>query len=250
MPSPLVAGNWKMHGDRRRLAALTADIAHATKGLAHAEVALLPPYVYLQAVAAALAGSKVRLGAQDLDYRDQGALTGAVAADMLKDLGCVYALVGHSERRQLFGEDDRQVALKFAKALAAGLTPILCLGETLPVREAGGALEWVGSQLQAVLDEVGGAGMAQGLLAYEPVWAIGTGKSASPEEAQEVHAHLRARLKAAGAPDVRLLYGGSVTEDNAKSLFAQPDIDGALVGGASLKAQTFAKICHLADEET
>lgn len=248
MPSPLVVGNWKMHGDRQSLCRLAKDIAQAVQELKRTEVVLLPPHVYLQAVAQALAGSKVRLGAQDLDHRDRGALTGAVAADMLKDMGCVYALAGHSERRQHFGEDDRQVALKFAKALEVGLTPILCLGETLPVREAGGALQLVGSQLQPVLDQVGAAGMAQGLIAYEPVWAIGTGKSASPEEAQEVHAHLRARLTEAGAPDVRLLYGGSVTADNAPALFAQPDIDGALVGGASLDAPIFAKICHLADD--
>jgi triosephosphate isomerase len=228
--SRLVAGNWKMHGSRdANRALLDAILAGSTK--AGAECAVCPPFPYLQQVAEQLRGSPIALGAQNVSERAEGAFTGEVSAAMLAELGCRYVIVGHSERRQLFGESDRQVAGKFAAARAAGLVPILCVGETLAEREAGRTEEVVARQLDAVA-------FSQGVLAYEPVWAIGTGKNATPEQAQAVHAFLRRRVPA----ETRILYGGSVKPQNAAQIFAMPDVDGGLIGGASLVAEDFLAI--------
>lgn len=257
MRRPLVAGNWKMNGNRAGLTQLAGSIARlldertGKQGPAGSVEALLfPPYVYLSEVAAVVQGSQLAVGAQDADHRDEGAVTGAVAAAMLKDVGCTHLLVGHSERRQLFGEQDEQVALKFAKALEAGLTPIVCVGESLAQRQAGQTLDVVRRQLSAVTDAAGLAGMAKGMVAYEPVWAIGTGQSASPEQAEEVHLALREALRGLSselADTTRILYGGSVTPRNAALLLSQSNIDGALVGGASLDAESFVAVCQAAD---
>jgi triosephosphate isomerase (TIM) len=201
-----------------------------------------PPFPYLAQAAERLAGSRVRWGAQNLSEHGSGAYTGEVSAAMLAEFGCRYAIVGHSERRALYGETDAQVAEKFAAARSAGLVPILCVGESLPEREAGRTEEVVARQLDAVLDASGAAQFAQAVLAYEPVWAIGTGRTATPEQAQQVHAVLRERLRRAGAAEVPVLYGGSVKAANAGALFAMPDVDGGLVGGASLDAKEFLAI--------
>jgi len=245
-PGPqLVVGNWKMNGNRAANTALLAALQQAERG--SAEVAVCVPAPYLGEVAAFLAGSAITWGAQDCSAHDAGAFTGDVSAAMLAEFGCTYCLVGHSERRSLHGESDELVAQKAAIALANGLVPVVCLGETLAEREAGRTEAVVARQLGAVV-RVLGARIASAVVAYEPVWAIGTGKTASPEEAQAVHAHLRAELHAAaaGAASIRILYGGSVKADNAVQLFAQADIDGGLIGGASLKAADFAAICRAA----
>jgi len=245
---PLVAGNWKMNGRATTAAQLTTDIVAAVP--AGVEVLLCPPLVYLDTVVAASRGSQVRLGGQNLAALTDGAVTGEVSAEMLADVGCRYVLVGHSERRTLFSEDDAVVASKFRRALAAGLQPILCVGETLAQRETEQTEQVIDAQLDAVLSDITAEQMSGVVIAYEPVWAIGTGKTASPEQAQAVHAHIRARLKAcfgiAVAESLRLLYGGSVNADNAASLFVKADIDGGLIGGASLDAATFLAICQAA----
>ena len=245
--TPLVAANWKMNGRYGLVAELGAALA--TADLGSAEVAVCPPFPYLQALGAELKGSGVGLGAQTLCDHEDGAFTGEVSAEMLVDMGCRYVIVGHSERRELFGEDDDLVASKFLRAQKAGLIPILCVGETLRQREAGDTQHVVVRQLMAVVEAAGSAALDRAVLAYEPVWAIGTGLTASPEQAQAVHAALRAAL-AARDPDVaagvRRLYGGSVKADNAAPLFAQPDIDGGLIGGASLNEKEFIAICRAA----
>lgn len=245
--TPLVAGNWKMNGRRTLAGELAAALGAAALG--DVEVALCPPFPYLLTLGERLADSGVRLGAQNLcDHRD-GAFTGEVSAEMLADLGCRYVIIGHSERREHYGEDDDQVASKFLRAREAGLIPILCVGETLRQHEAGETEQVVVRQLMAVAQAAGAGAFEGAVVAYEPVWAIGTGLSATPEEAQAVHALLRATI-ASQAPEVaaalRLLYGGSVKADNAAPLFAQPDIDGGLIGGASLKADEFIAICRAA----
>ena len=245
--TPLVAGNWKMNG---RLA-LVDELAGALRGAMSegVEAALCPPYPYLPALEKALDGAGVVLGAQDVCDHEDGAFTGEVSAEMLKELGCVYVIVGHSERRELYGEDDDRVASKFLRAQQAGLTPILCVGETLREREAEQTEQVVVRQLMAVVEAAGVEALAGAVVAYEPVWAIGTGLTASPEQAQDVHARLRAVVAdqdAGVAAGLRLLYGGSVKADNAAPLFAQPDIDGGLIGGASLKAEQFIAICRAA----
>jgi triosephosphate isomerase (TIM) len=246
--TPLVAGNWKMNGRRAMAASLAAEIAAAAP--AGVEVVLCPPLVYLDTVAGALRGSAVVLAAQNLDEHEDGAFTGEVSAAMLADVGCGYVLVGHSERRTLFAESNARVADKFFRALSAGLRPVFCVGETLAEREAGNTARVIDAQLDAVFSRATTSQMAGVVIAYEPVWAIGTGVTASPEQAQDVHAHIRTRLQAVfGAPlaqSLRLLYGGSVKADNAASLFAGADIDGGLVGGASLDAATFLAICQAA----
>jgi triosephosphate isomerase len=244
-PARLVVGNWKMNGSRATNAALLAALKAA--GPFEARVAVCPPAPYLADVAAALQGSAIAWGAQDCSSHGPGAFTGEVAASMLVELGCRYVIVGHSERRALHGESDQLVAEKAAAGLNEGLTPIVCVGETLDEREAGQTGAVVERQLNAAIDELGES-IAQIVLAYEPVWAIGTGKTASPAEAQAVHARLRARLAAVGgaAATVSILYGGSVKADNAVALFAQPDIDGGLIGGAALNAEAFAAICRAA----
>ena len=247
---PLVAGNWKMNGDLESLSELTRGIASSLNDSPlDCEILVFPSYVYLGEIAGLVQGSALGLGAQDLDVREGGAVTGAVSGNMLKDVGCSYVLVGHSERRTLFGESDQAVADKFAAALAAGLTPIVCVGESLDERKAGQAISVVTRQLQAVTDHVSVDDLRKGHVAYEPVWAIGTGESATPEQAEEVHAELAGFLRQVDAglsKEIKILYGGSVTPDNAASLFAKQHIDGALVGGASLKTDSFIEICQAA----
>lgn len=249
MRRKLVAGNWKMHGtlseNRSLLSALRAGVSEA--GAVKADVAVCVPFPYLAQAQEMLAGGPVAWGAQNVSQHAKGAYTGEVAPAMLLDFGCTYAIVGHSERRALYGESDEVVAEKFAAALAAGLTPILCVGETLGERESGVTEQVVARQLDAVIGKSGIAALARAVLAYEPVWAIGTGKTATPEQAQAVHAFIRSKLRAldAGVADGLIIqYGGSVKAANAVELFAQPDIDGGLIGGASLNAEEFLAICR------
>ena len=249
MRQPLVAGNWKMHGSRAENAALVNALLDRIPAHGAAEVMVCPPFVYLFETGRLLKDSAVALGAQSLCAESQGAFTGEVSGSMLRDVGCRYVLVGHSERRQLFGEHDALVARKFVAAQAQGLTPVLCVGETLEEREGGRTTEVVARQLDAVLAVTGVAAFGPAVIAYEPVWAIGTGRNATPEQAQEVHAMIRRRVAALDArigASVRILYGGSVKAANARELFAMPDIDGGLVGGASLKGEEFAEICAAA----
>lgn len=240
-----VVGNWKMHGNRVSNAELLAALR--AEGPYIAEVAVCVPFPYLGDVALSLQGSHITWGAQDCSAHESGAYTGEVAPAMLAEFGCRYVLVGHSERRALHGETDAVVADKAKLALAHGLTPIVCVGETLAERDAGETDHVVKRQLSAVIHTLGHC-ISQVVVAYEPVWAIGTGRTASPEQAQAVHARLRQQLHAATekAAQMTLLYGGSVKADNAAALFAQADIDGGLVGGASLKAAEFAAICRAA----
>ncbi len=239
----LVVGNWKMHGSRPANAALLDGILQARPFAC--EVAVCVPFPFLSETAVTLAGSDLRWGAQDCSAHEQGAFTGEVSAGMLAEFGCRYVIVGHSERRALHAESDPLVADKAKAALARGVTPIVCVGETLAQREAGQTEAVVKRQLSAVIHALGHCA-GEMVVAYEPVWAIGTGLTATPEQAQSVHALLRAQLRAATAhaDAMRLLYGGSVKPDNAAALFAQPDIDGGLIGGASLKAADFVAICR------
>ncbi|MBS0369577.1 MAG: triose-phosphate isomerase [Proteobacteria bacterium] len=248
MRKKLVVGNWKMNGSRARNDVLLSALKEEGMQDAAVEVVVCPPYPYLGQVGQALEGSWVALGAQNLSSFSAGAYTGEVGASMLLDLGCAWVIVGHSERRSLFGEDDEAVAIKAQVALEAGLNPIVCVGETLQQREEGRAEEVVGKQIDGVVSILGLDCAAKLTVAYEPVWAIGTGRVASPEQAQAMHRFIRSRLELAGvaAAGVRILYGGSVTAENAPSLFVQPDIDGALVGGASLVAPGFLGICRAA----
>jgi triosephosphate isomerase len=245
MRRKLVVGNWKMHGSRpansELLAALLAARPYA------ADMAVCVPFVYLSETAAQLAGSDIRWGAQDVSRHDRGAHTGEISAAMLQECGCRYAIVGHSERRAEHAESDELVAAKAQAALSRGVTPIVCVGETLTQREAGETESVVKRQLSAVIHTLAHCA-AEMVVAYEPVWAIGTGRTATPQQAQSVHAVLRAQLQAAtGRGDrMRILYGGSVKADNAAALFAQSDIDGGLIGGASLKAAEFIAICRAA----
>jgi len=243
MRRKLVVGNWKMHGSRVANAELLAAVLAARPfGL---DVAVCPPAVYLSEVAATLAGGDIRWGAQDVSSHEQGAYTGEISAAMLQEMGCRYAIVGHSERRAYHAESDALVAQKAQAALARGVTPIVCVGETLSEREAGQTEAVVKRQLSAVIHTLAHCA-AEMVVAYEPVWAIGTGRTASPEQAQAVHAVLRTQLQAATgrADQMTILYGGSVKADNAAQLFAQPDIDGGLIGGAALKAADFIAICR------
>ena len=245
----LVAGNWKMNGDSATNAELVANILAAVPVSDNVRLLLCPPFTYISAVAAQIAGSKVSLGAQNVSEHSGGAHTGEVAAAMPRDIGCSYAIVGHSERRTLYGETSAQVANKFQAVLDAGMTPILCIGETLQEREAGRTNAVTEEQLDAVLGTSGIAAFGSAVIAYEPVWAIGTGKTASPEQAQDVHRHIRAVLEKqdrAVAATVQILYGGSMKGDNAAGLIAMQDIDGGLVGGASLQAADFLAIAGAA----
>ena len=245
MRRKLVVGNWKMHGSRPANAELLAAIVGARPY--GADVAVCVPYPYLTETAASLAGSDVRWGAQDCSAHEQGAYTGEVSVPMLAEFGCRYVIVGHSERRQYHAESDALVAQKAQAALARGITPIVCVGETLAQREAGETEAVVKRQLAAVIHQLAHCA-GEIVVAYEPVWAIGTGRTASPEQAQDVHRVLRSQLQAAtGRGDsMTVLYGGSVKADNAATLFAQPDIDGGLIGGAALKAADFIAICRAA----
>jgi triosephosphate isomerase (TIM) len=245
----LVAGNWKMNGSGAANAALVDGIIAGAPASDRVELLVCPPYPYLAAVGAKLAGSGVRLGAQDVSEHESGAYTGEVAPAMLRDVGCEYVIVGHSERRALYGESSARVAAKFAAAQAAGLTPILCVGETLEQRDAGSTEAVVGEQLAAVLDSSGVNAFDAAVIAYEPVWAIGTGRTATPDQAQAVHAHIRGLVAGHDqevAGRVQILYGGSVKGDNAAGLFGMPDIDGGLIGGASLKSVDFLAIADAA----
>lgn len=240
---PLIAGNWKMYKTLAEARDLARDIRRGVAAGLRAEVALAPPYTALIAVAAEIDGSKIRLAAQDAFWKKEGAFTGAVSPWMLKDVGCHYVIIGHSERRRHFGETNQTVHLKVQAALEAGLHVILCVGETIEEREAGRTIPRVAEQLREGLADVTAA-QDQLVIAYEPVWAIGTGRTATPAQAQEVHHFIRAELsRLLGSGEAyRILYGGSVTPENAASLLGEPDIDGALVGGASLKAASFLPI--------
>ena len=244
-----VAGNWKMNGNLASNEALLQALVAALARVAGVKCAVCAPYPYLAQTQRLLSGSGIASGAQDVSQYDSGAYTGEVSGAMLVDFGCRYVIVGHSERRALFGESSEIVAQKYAAALKAGLTPILCVGETLAQRDAGSTEATVAAQLDTVLEACGAQSFLHAVIAYEPVWAIGTGKTATPEQAQAVHAFIRARLAArdeATAANVQVLYGGSVKGANAAQLFAMPDIDGGLIGGASLDAQEFATICQAA----
>lgn len=245
----LVVGNWKMHGSRAFNAELIQGllVANLATTAPNADVAVCPPFVFLADVADALQGSAIAVGTQDISAQTQGAYTGEVAGSMIREFGATYAIVGHSERRSYHGESDQLVADKAKAALSHGLVPIVCVGETLAEREASQTEAVVGRQLRAVIDTLG-SDIARVVVAYEPVWAIGTGKTASPAQAQAVHAYLRAQLALAtsAAADIPLLYGGSVKPDNAAELFSQPDINGGLIGGAALKAADFAAIARAA----
>ena len=241
MRRPLVIGNWKMNGSGAVSIALVEAIAMQCADVSNADMAICAPFVYLSDVAKMLKDSGVGVGAQDVSVHLKGAYTGEISASMLADCGCKYAIVGHSERRQYHGESSLLVAQKALTAYKTGLTPIICLGESLQERESGKVEAVIGEQLQAVQSVLGLVGLAKSVIAYEPVWAIGTGLTATPEQAQEVHRFIRSRLGDV-AEKVNIVYGGSVKSANAGELFAQKDIDGALVGGASLDAKEFIGI--------
>lgn len=248
----LVAGNWKMNGLLAANATLMASLADGLRAFKGADVAVCVPAPYLSQVCELAASAGIALGAQTLNENASGAFTGEVSAGMLKDFGCKFVIVGHSERRALYGETNAQVVAKFVAASAAGLVPIACVGETWPERQADATQAVIGSQLDALLDGASESAWSGAVVAYEPVWAIGTGKTASPNEAQAVHAFIRGRIAArypAIAASIRILYGGSVGAANAAGLFACADIDGGLVGGASLKAADFISICTAASNQ-
>ncbi len=246
MRQSLIMGNWKMNGSRQEGQQLAKALADGL-GSVQQEVAVCVPFVYLSDIRDVLAGSPIALGAQNVADQAAGAYTGEVSAAMLADTACKYALVGHSERRSYYGDTNQSVANRFAQALKHNVIPVLCVGETLDEREQDKTFKVIDEQLDAVIDAVGIEAFAGAVIAYEPVWAIGTGKTASDEQAQEVHRYIRQRIadrSPAIADKLQILYGGSVKPDNAKALFAMPDIDGGLVGGASLDAKGFLQICH------
>lgn len=249
MRQPLVAGNWKMNGSRESVFELLKGIREGVKAATGVEVVVCPPYVYIPEAQGQLHGSPVGLGGQDLSLHEQGAYTGEVSGSMLMDFGCRYVIVGHSERRSYHAETDQQVADKYKLALDAGLVPILCIGETLEQREQNATEDVVARQLNAVIAQCGVAALEDGVIAYEPVWAIGTGKTATPEQAQQVHGFIRgmiAQQDSAVAEKVQILYGGSMKPSNAAELISKPDIDGGLIGGAALNAADFLGICKAA----
>ncbi|MDJ0788852.1 MAG: triose-phosphate isomerase [Myxococcota bacterium] len=251
MRRPVMAANWKMHKTRGEAEAFARAFLPLVKEAPDVDVVLAPTATALDAVSRVIEGSHVALAAQNVHPAEQGAFTGEISVGMLQDLGCGYAIVGHSERRTLFGETDAQVAEKAHALLAGGLVPIVCVGESLEQRETGQTFAVVGAQLQESLSKVDAAQAEKVIVAYEPIWAIGTGKTATPEIAQETHAMIRERLGAqfgeAGTA-MRIQYGGSVKPENVASLMAQPDIDGALVGGASLEPESFSRIVHFQRE--
>jgi len=247
---PLVAANWKMNGTLAAIRPLLNGILFGLEPSRKAEVALCVPYVYIPEVHTRLKGTDVALGAQNVSEQESGAYTGEIAAVMLRDYDCRYVIVGHSERRHIYGETDERVADKFTRARGHGLTPILCVGELLEERDHGATEEVVARQLDTVIDKAGITSFDDAVIAYEPVWAIGTGRTAGPEQAQEVHAFIRLRLARHDdgiADRIRVLYGGSVKTDNAAGLFSMADIDGGLIGGASLAVEDFLAICHATD---
>lgn len=246
MRQALVVGNWKLNGSLDSIKQLVAGIAAGAGDTGNTQIAVCPPFVYIPLVSNLLADSKVAVGSQDISDQESGAFTGEISGAMLNDFSCSYAIVGHSERRALYAEDDEFTARKFAAARKAGLTPILCVGETLEEREQGITEEVVSRQLDAVIRLEGIAAIGEAVVAYEPVWAIGTGKTASPQQAQDVHAFIRGKLADFDkmvADKVQILYGGSVKSSNVKELVSMQDIDGGLIGGASLAAEDFLAIC-------
>lgn len=251
MRRKLVVGNWKMFGRLARNQVLLQGVLDGVRGMQRADYAVCVPYPYLAQAQSMLQGSNVAWGAQNLSQHEEGAFTGAVAPGMLADFGCKYVIIGHSERRGLFHESNEIAAAKFDATQKAGMTPIFCVGETLAERESGVTEQVVATQLDAVLNRAGVSALKNAVIAYEPVWAIGTGKTASPEQAQAVHAFIRARVEAhdAGvAQGLCILYGGSVKASNADALFGMADIDGGLIGGASLVAEDFVAICRAAQQ--
>jgi len=250
MRRKLVAGNWKMHGSRAMADELVAAVAASLPS--NADVALLPPFPYIAALAERHVAGRLSFGGQDLSEHAQGAFTGEVSGAMLRDVGCTFVLAGHSERRQYHAESDDRVALKFLAAQTAGLVPILCVGETLAERDSGSTEHVIERQIDAVVKRAGIDAFSTSVLAYEPVWAIGTGRTATPEQAQAVHQFIRDKLSGLDgtiAGSLRILYGGSVKASNAAELFGQPDVDGGLIGGASLVAADFLAICAAADNQ-
>ena len=242
MAKPLLAGNWKMHGTAQTAAKLAADLANRSGD--SPDLIVFPPYVSIPAVVTELLAAKnIAIGAQNISHHSEGAYTGEISGKMLADIGCSHVLVGHSERRTHCSESNELVAEKFAAAKRSGLVPILCVGETLEQRQQGRELQVIKSQLGAVIDLVGLETVCDAIVAYEPVWAVGTGETASPEQAQQVHSFIRTEL-GSGGTDTQILYGGSINADNAAALFAQPDLDGGLVGGASLEAEHFINIAQ------
>jgi triosephosphate isomerase len=253
MRQPLLAGNWKMYKTVAEAVALAQEIrAGLALPLKDRDVLVAPPFTALSAVSDALRGSGVLLGAQNMHWEREGAFTGEISPVMLKDVGCAHVILGHSERRHIFGESDEMVARKTRAAVDNGLTPILCVGETLPERESSRTLEVVERQLERALRALTPDEVSRAVVAYEPVWAIGTGRTATPDQAQEVHAFIRKRVGVThGEPPaaaLRILYGGSVKPDNVDGLMSEPDVDGALVGGACLKAESFLRIVHFKKE--
>lgn len=249
MRQKLVVGNWKMQGSRASVQTLVEGIKQGISTVKTAQVAVCPPAIFLPEVAVLLKGSSIAWGGQNLCSEPAGAYTGEIAGEMLYEFGCRYVIVGHSERRSLYNETDAVVTRKYARAIESGLSPIFCLGEQLAEREAGQTEAVVARQLDALLKGSGVAALKQGVIAYEPVWAIGTGKTATPEQAQQVHAFIRervARHDATIAAELVMLYGGSVKAASAMELFRQPDIDGGLIGGASLNIEEFLAICQAA----
>lgn len=246
MRRQIVIGNWKLHGNQAFVTELLHSLVGGWVGVHEAEVVVCPAYVHIELAYRALAHSNIGLGAQDVSHFAEGAYTGEISAEMLHDVGCQYVMVGHSERRRHRGEANSEIAKKFEAAQNARLVPILCVGESEQARQRGVALDIIERQIRAVSDVCGAENLARAVVAYEPLWAVGTGKTATPEQAQEVHQFIRAELGSAGAL-TRIVYGGSVTAQNAMSLFSMPDIDGALVGGAALKAQNFLEICRAAE---
>jgi triosephosphate isomerase len=248
MRKKIIAGNWKLNKNRAEAAALAKSIVAMYRPEAGVEVVLCPVFTALESVRQAIDKSVVRLGAQDCYWEEQGAFTGEVSCSLLKDAGCDYVIIGHSERRQFFGENDLAINKKVQAALKQNITPIVCVGETLQEREADRVEEVVGTQLRVGLQSLSAEQLEKVVIAYEPVWAIGTGKTATPEQAQAVHAFIRKILTElsvpAAAEKIRIQYGGSVNPGNVKALMSQPDIDGALVGGASLKAESFIDLLH------
>jgi triosephosphate isomerase len=251
MRQPLIAGNWKMNGSKSSAESLLNGVVAGARGISKTEIAVCVPYPYLYLGEQLLAGSSVQLGAQNVCTESGGAFTGEVAGSMLADFGCRYVICGHSERREYYGEDDAAIAKKLIRAAESGLTPILCVGETLQQRERGETDAVIAGQLDGVLEHVGIDAFAKIEIAYEPVWAIGTGMTATPDQAQAVHAFIRGRIadrSASIGAGVRILYGGSMKPGNAVELLAQPDIDGGLIGGASLNAEDFLAICQAGEQ--
>lgn len=253
MPRPFIAGNWKMNLTLKESKDLATSIRADIEGMEGVDVGVFPPFVFLEGVYSVLKGGSIILGAQNMHWEDSGAFTGEVSAGMLKDVGCTHVILGHSERRHVFGETDSMINAKLRTAFARDIMPIFCIGERLEERESGKTFEVIEEQLKAGLEGLKPESVSRLTIAYEPVWAIGTGRNATPAQAQEVHGHVRALLKESygeeAAAQVRIQYGGSVKPENAAEILAQPDVNGLLVGGASLKRDSFCKIVSTAFEQ-